>query len=143
MSVYEHKVASPWAAEAIWDSPQEHTWYGKMAFTADRLFILEPPAIKGGAYDLLVYRAGQGRTPRHIPLEFHLSDTDRAILSAKPDNAPALWQAGWIEHPDTTTYPGRDVQFFGTAQGLIIKPANVGFWFIPYSDIELWLTSHR
>jgi hypothetical protein len=136
------RLPSPWAAQAIWDPPSEHTWYTKMAFTRDRLFILDPPAQKGGDYDLLLFQKGQARTGRHIPLEFHLSDTDRPSLSAKPDHAPATWTADEIEHPDTTKYPSGNVQFFGTAQGLVIQPANVGFWFIPYSDIDAHIKAH-
>jgi hypothetical protein len=130
---------SPWAGQTIWDSPAEHTWYGKMAFGDGHLFILDPPVQKGGAYDLLIYTQGQGRAPRHVPLEFHLSDADRLVLSAKPLHAPVTWEASQIEHPDTTIYPDGDVQLVGTAQGLVIQPANVGFWFIPYGDIDAWL----
>jgi hypothetical protein len=135
-------VPSPWAAQAIWDPPSEHTWYNKMAFTRDRLFILEPPAQKGGDYDLILYEKGQGRAGRYIPLEFHLSDADRPALSTKPENAPVTWIADEIEHPDLTKYPSGDVQFFATAQGLVIQPANVGFWFIPWSDINDFVKAH-
>jgi curli biogenesis system outer membrane secretion channel CsgG len=136
------RIPTPWAAQTLWDAPAEHTWYNKMVYGSGRLFILNPPAQKGGVYDMLVYTRNGGRAPRHVPLEFRLSDTDRPALSTKLPNAPALWQAGWIEHPDTTSYPSGDVQFFATAQGLVIQPANVGFWFIPYNDIDAWLKLH-
>jgi hypothetical protein len=136
------RVQTPWAAQTLWDAPAGHTWYNMMAYGAGRLFILNPPAQKGGAYDLMVYTRTGGRAPRHVPLEFRLSDADRPALSTRLPHAPALWQPGWIEHPDTTKYPSGDVQFFATAQGLVIQPVNVGFWFIPYADIDAWLKAH-
>jgi hypothetical protein len=136
------KEITPWLGKTIWDPPTDrHMWYTKVAFNQDHLLILEKPKIKGGAYDLSVYEKVKGRAPRHIPLEFHLSDKDRAALSNIPPGLPSTWDINQIDHPDTTIYPSSDVQFFAAKQGLCIQPHNVGFWFLPYADIEAYLKS--
>ena len=117
-------------------------WYTGVAFNDDHFFILRNPTVKGGAYDLICYEKGQGRNPRHIPLEFHLDGQARSALTLKPLYAPASWDFNQIEHPDTTVYPDANVQFFAAKQGLCIQPANVGFWFLPYSDIDGYLKAH-
>jgi hypothetical protein len=117
-------------------------WCAKVAFNDDRLFILDKPTIKGGTYDLVCYEKNLGRTPRHIPLQFHLSDSDRVALSNIPPGLPSTWNIDQIDHPDTTVYPSADVQFFAAKEGLCIQPHNVGFWFLPYSDIEAYLKAH-
>jgi hypothetical protein len=137
------KEIAPWAAQTIWDPvPHEAMWYTKVGFNHDHLFILEKPKIKGGTYDLLVYEKGRGRSAHHVPLEFHLDDHARSQLSEKPTDAPVTWAAGQIEHPDTTVYPDSNVQMFSTKIGLVLQPANVGFWFLPYSDIDAYLNAH-
>ncbi|MDD5261500.1 MAG: hypothetical protein PHD76_06580 [Methylacidiphilales bacterium] len=137
------KELPSWFAQAAWDAtPNEVLYHTELAFHEDTLFALKKPKIKGGVYDLLCYRLGQGRTPRHIPLVFHLNDQARADLCVKPSDAPALWAPGQFEHPDTTIYPSNGIQFFGTKDGLCIEPFNVGFWFLPYSDIDGYLKAH-
>ncbi len=138
------KELAPWAAQTIWNPPWGgEMWYTQTAVHDDCLFILNKPRVKGGAYDLVCYQKGKGREPQHIPLEFHLDEKSRAILSVKPEHAPATWDFHWIEHPDTTVYPSDFISFHAAKQGLYLQSANVGFWFLPYGDIAAYLNSAR
>ena len=137
------KEMAPWADKTLFRSPgQKSMWYTQTCFYGDRLFILNKPAIKGGDYDLLCYEKGKGKDPRHIPLRFHLDDKSREALSHIPSGLPATWDINQIDHPDTTIYPSSDVQFYAAKQGLCIVPHNVGFWFLPYNDLDAYLKSH-
>ena len=132
-----------WATQAPLDAPAElPLYYNNVAFHDGTLFALRPPKIKGGEYDLLCFRPGPGRTARHIPLVFHLDDQGHADFATMPANAPATWVPGQIEHPDTTVFPTDGIQFFATKDGLCLEPFNVGFWFLPYADIEAYLKAN-
>jgi hypothetical protein len=136
------KQTTPWLDKTIWDLPPDGKMsYTKVAFNDGRLFILNKPAIKGGAYDLVCYSKSFGRTPRHIPLQFHLSDKDRAALVVSPQGMSPTFNLDQIDHPDTIVYPSSEVQFFAAKQGLCIQLFYFGFWFVPYSDIEAYLKS--
>ena len=51
---------------------------------------------------------------------------------------PNGWSQDEIEHPDTSIIPPILVT---TKQGLCLKLICVGFWFIPYGDIDTYLNS--
>jgi hypothetical protein len=137
------KEIASWSGQTIWNPPTNgHLWPGKVAFDGDHFFILDKPEVKGGDYDLICYQKGKGRNPRHIPLEFHLDDQARTALSNLPPGMPVTWKLSQTEHPDTTIYPSSEVQFVGTKQGLCIESENLGFWFLPYSDIDAYLAAH-
>jgi hypothetical protein len=138
---------TPWAQDTIWDPPDGNMHYTVVAFNRDHLFVLEDPKVKGGTYDLLVYEKGKGRSARHIPLEFHLDDGARASLtrsnlSHSDGDFPVTWKESQLEHPDTTIYPGSFVSFYSTKQGLCMNQDDLGFWFLPYRDIDDYLKSH-
>jgi hypothetical protein len=92
-----------------------------------------------GDYTVLCYQKGAGRNPRKISLRFQLDDRARSDLSAKPEGAPALWVPTEIEHPDTIRYPGPGVHLFCTDKGICFEPMDLGFWYLPYADIEAYL----
>ena len=126
--------------QAVWNLPKdEKVWYDRVCQHDDCLFILDKPKVQGGPYDLLCYQRGKGKDPRHVPLEFRLDEESRARLSVKPEHAPVTWNFNQIEHPDTTVYPSNFVWFRATARGLYLQSANVGFWFLPYGEIDTYL----
>jgi hypothetical protein len=132
-----------WKAQAPWDAPTgKRIYYTNVAYHNESLYILGEPAVKGGDYSLLCYQRGKGRSPRMVPLRFHLDDRARADLMVKPAGAPWTWIPGGIEHPDTPNSPDNGVHLFCTETGICIEPFNVGFWFLPYSDIDAYLKTH-
>jgi hypothetical protein len=131
------KVPTPWADQTLWDAPGK-VFPNEIGFHDDWLFILKPPKVKGGLYDLLCYQKGHGRSPRHIPLQFKLNDQMRPALALHTGKIPNGWVVSDIEHPDTTII-GTEVM--STGQGLGFRLMMAGFWFLPYSDITAYLNS--
>jgi hypothetical protein len=136
------KEQTPWASQTIWDAPEKGVYIGPgvIGFHDDFLFILRKPPKRGGLYDLLCYQKGHGRSPRHIPLDFKLDDQEREVLSLHKGQIPNGWKIDDIEHPDTTIIPA---ELMTTDQGLGFRLMMSGFWFLPYADIEAYLTNHR
>jgi hypothetical protein len=129
-----------WAAQASWDAPAGvRFYYTNVAYHNGSLYIVQEPKAKGGDYTLLCYQKRTGRSPRKIALRFQLDDRTRADLASKPDGAPALWLPTEIEHPDTIRYPGPGVHLFCTDSGICFVPMDLGFWYLPYADLEAYL----
>jgi hypothetical protein len=136
------KELPSWAAHAPWDAPTGvRFYYTNVAYHNDTLYIVQEPTVKGGDYTLFCFQKGKGRDARKISLRFQLDDKARADLAAKPDGAPALWAPSQIEHPDTNKYPGPGVHLFCTETGICLEPMDLGFWYLPYADIEAYLNS--
>lgn len=134
------KSLPSWAAQAPWDAPAGvRFYYTNVAYHNGSLYMLQEPKAKGGDYTVLCYQKGKGRNPLKISLRFQLDDRARADLAAKPDGAPALWLPTEIEHPDTIRYPGPGVHLFCTESGICLEPMDLGFWYLPYSDLEAYL----
>jgi len=131
-----------WKAQAPWDAPADVMFhYTNVAYHNDSLYILREPTVKGGDYTLLCYRKGKGRNARKIALRFQLDDRARCDLATKPAGAPALWLPTGIEHPDTIRFPGSGVEVIGTETGICLVPMDLGFWYLPYADLESYLNS--
>jgi hypothetical protein len=141
------KTLAPWAAQAPWDPPDGPPfYYSTVAYHDGSLYLLRKPQKKGGDYELLCYQRGNGRAPRDVPLEFHLDEAAKADLAEEPAGAPLAngpWTTGLLEHPDTIRYPSDEVVLFCTESGICIQPQCLGFWFLPYADIEAYLKAHR
>ena len=139
------KETTPWAGQTIWDPPGKDVWLSSVnvGYHGDSLFILANPEGKNGGFELLCYRKGKGRTPRRIPLRFQLDDAARALLIKAHDELPQSWEISKIDHQET----GRYQQLIATNQGLCVELPMMGFWFLPYDEIENYLktsstTSH-
>jgi hypothetical protein len=135
------KELAPWAGQTSWDSPGKdaHIWTNTVGYHDDALYILVKPKAKGGTFELLCYRKGMGRTPRHIPLKFQLDSSVLSSIPPRPGHMPNGWSTDEIEHPDTSIIPPILIT---TSRGLCLKLFCVGFWFIPYDDVTAYLASH-
>jgi len=140
MGAQPTKVTTPWAAQTLWDSPatDAHMWNNDVGLHGDYFFILHRPALASGTYELLCYQKGKGRTPRRIPLQFQLDAPTTAVLAKVPGKIPNGWETSEIEHPD----PRFNAELITTNQGLGVKLISAGFWFLPYSDIDAYLTAN-
>jgi hypothetical protein len=133
------KEKTPWLEQTLWDAPEKDVFLGVITLWIhdDTLYILVKPKDKGGNYDLLCYQRGKGRTPRHIPLRFHLDDQTRGILSQAHDAFPRQWELSDMEHPDSNLIQ----VLVPTNQGLCFTTRLAEFWFLPYSDVDAYLKS--
>ena len=131
---------APWAGQALWDSPGKDTpiWSSIVGYHDGNLYVLAKPKVKGGTFELLCYQKGAERTPRRIPLKFQLDASVVASIPPGGDRMPNGWSQNEIEHPDTSLIP---LTLITTNQGLCVKLFCVGFWFLPYGDIETYLKS--
>lgn len=134
------KSLPPWAGQTLWDSPGKavHIWTNNVGYHDNCLYILEKPREKGGTFQLLCFQKGKGRTARPISLKFQL---DASVVSSIPPRSspmPNGWSVREIEHPDTTVLPPILIT---TSQGLCVKLFSIGFWFLPYDDINTYLKS--
>ncbi len=128
--------------QAPWDAPAGlRFYYTNVAYHNESLYIVQEPTVKGGDYTLFCFQKGKGRNARKISLRFQLDNKARVDLSAKPDGAPALWEPSQIEHPDINKYPGPGVHLFCAETGICLEPMDLGFWYLPYVDIEAYLNS--
>jgi hypothetical protein len=137
-------VPTPWTAQSRWKVPSQKTsnWRFESGFHGDNLYIFNIP--REGTYcELLCYQPGR-QTPQHIPLSFHLDDTDRRAL-ASPKIRMFDWTPDCLEHPEYTAAhlaSGVDFHVLATSQGLCLLYGTNGFWFIPYGDMENYLKAH-
>jgi len=137
------KEIAPWASQTLWDLPADaDVFIGKVAYTDNRLFILNRPTVKGGDYNLLCYEKGKGRNPQQIPLRFRLEDATRAALVPKPDDPAGIAKLNLIERPEATVYGDGSTSYYAMKQGLCLRPRSGGFWFLPYSDLEAYLKAY-
>jgi hypothetical protein len=138
------RVPTPWAAQARWNIPLERgsNLLSESCFHGDHLYIFNIPRV--GTYcELLCYLPGQ-KTPRHIPLSFHLEDKDRRAM-ASTNIRMFDWTPDCLEHPEYTAAHSASGVFFhvlATSQGLCLLYGTNGFWFIPYGDMENYLKAH-
>jgi hypothetical protein len=138
---------APWAAQTYWDAPEERalksngSCSSSIGMHQDEFFALVSPMIPTETYDLLVYSKGAGRSPRHIPLNFHMDDVTRAALAPiySDKNQPAPeWTLDKVENPGS---PFFSLNLLTTNEGLCLVSYVGGFWFLPYADIDSYLNS--
>jgi hypothetical protein len=136
------KEQTPWLAHTLWDAPDKEVFVapGYVGFHGDDLFILIPPKDTNGKYEMLCYQKGMGRLPRHIPLQFHLDDAARADLSKTTGDSIRDLNISKIEHPNTIQ--GGGSKLMTTNQGLCLQLPFLGFWFLPYGDIDQYLKAN-
>ena len=139
---------APWAAQAPWDAPEiralksNGTRESTIGLHGDDLFVLVSPAVAAESYELLVYNRKTGRSPRRIPLQFHMEEATRAQLAPIYDSkdGPATeWTMDKLEAPH---WPFFQVKLVATDQGLCLVSYVGGFWFLSYGEIDAYLKAN-
>jgi hypothetical protein len=137
-----------WASQTYWDAPELEGLKSNgsrscsIGMHNDDFFVLVSPMVAAETYELLVYSKKGGRSPRRIPLQFHLEDATRSLLdpiyNAKGGMAQE-WTLDKIEHPGS---PFFNLNLLPTNQGLCLVSFVGGFWFLSYEDIDNYLKAN-
>jgi hypothetical protein len=132
------KEKTPWAAKALWDAAGVNYWSSFIGGDAQRLFVMFRRH-EDDPYQLRWFDREHGRTSHTIPLRFAM---DEDTFAALPDYI-RLAKDDRLKRTNLENPGYRANLSLGTDEdGIFLCCDDLGFWSIPYADIESYLKKH-